>query len=283
MNPPALAGSPLVMARSVSVQNHAGGVYQLACMELQGGNRAAVYQAELPGFDAWVSCRPLPPAARGGDLYYMSVCSNASISRVTIADVAGHGESVSEVAERLRDAMREHADHWDQSALIRQLNDGFLGGVREGKYATAFLLSHCASTGEVLFSNAGHPPPLWRRASRGEWTFLQDETPYSKEIADLPLGMIPGTAYRQTAVAIEPGDLLVLYTDGVNESFDGQGRQLGLERLLEMAEGLPAKSAMEAGSALLEAVKRFRGGTPPSDDETVVALHCRAGSVAPNI
>jgi hypothetical protein len=51
-----------------------------------------------------------------------------SISRVTIADVAGHGESVGEVAERLRDPLREHADHWDQSALIRRLNDGFLKG-----------------------------------------------------------------------------------------------------------------------------------------------------------
>ncbi len=273
------------MAGSVSVRNvdHAGDFYKLACMELRGGNRAAVYEAELPGLSAWVSCSPLPPAERGGDIYYMSVCSNASISRVTIADVAGHGESVSEVAVRLRDAMREHADHWDQSALIRQLNDGFLGGVREGKYATAFLLSHCASTGEVLFSNAGHPPPLWRRASRGEWTFLVDETPYSKEIADLPLGMIPGTAYRQTAVATEPGDLLILYTDGVNESFDGQGRQLGLDRLLEIAQGLPANSAEEAGQALLEEVARFRGGEPPSDDETVVALHCQAGAVASNI
>ena len=49
----------------------------------------AVYGVELPGLDAWVSCRPLRPAVRGGDLYYFSVCSRGSIARVTIADVAG--------------------------------------------------------------------------------------------------------------------------------------------------------------------------------------------------
>lgn len=254
---------------------YSGDVYRLACLELRGGNRSAVYRAELPGLNAWVSCRPLQPATHGGDLYYMSVCSHGSVSRVTIADVAGHGESVSAVAGHLRDALREYADQWDQSALIRQLNETFLKGSSDGQFATAFLLSHYAETGELLFTNAGHLPPLWRRAALGEWSFLQDLTPYSKEIADLPLGMIPGTAYRQTAVQLEPDDLLLLYTDGVSESHDDRGEQLGLDRLLEIAAGLPSDSAAAAGEALLEAVARFRGSAPPTDDETVVALHRR--------
>src|SRR6516165_12310214 len=114
-----------------------GEVYRFACLELRGGNRAAVYRADLPGLNAWVSCRPLHPAIRGGDLYYLSVCSQGSISRITIADVAGHGEDVSTLAERLRDALREYADHWDQSALIRRLNDSFLKVSLGGKYAPA--------------------------------------------------------------------------------------------------------------------------------------------------
>ena len=50
-------------------------VNRLSCLELRGGNRAAVHQAQLPGLDTWISCRPLLPATRGGDLYYLSVCS----------------------------------------------------------------------------------------------------------------------------------------------------------------------------------------------------------------
>lgn len=273
MNPSGVLESPKSMAPDNRVSDFAGDVYKLACLELRGGNRAAVYEADLPGLRAWVSCRPLHPAVRGGDLYYLSVCSQGAVSRITIADVAGHGETVGALAERLRDALREHADHWDQSALIRQLNDSFLKVAVGAKYATAFLLGHYAGTGELVFTNAGHLPPLWYRAALGEWSFLQEATPYSKEIADLPLGMIPGTAYTQTAVQLEADDLLVLYTDGVSESCDESGEQLGLDRLLEIARGLPSVSAAAAGEALLAALAAFRGSAPAEDDETVVVLH----------
>lgn len=251
-----------------------GEVYRLACLELRGGNRAAVYGAELPGLDAWVSCRPLQPATRGGDLYYLSVCSQGSISRIALADVSGHGESVSALAEHLRDALREHADHWDQSALIRQLNDSFFRISTGGKFATAVLLGHYADTGEMLFTNAGHLPPLWYRSAAREWSFLREETAYSKEVADLPLGIISGTAYTQAAVQLVPGDLLLLYTDGIIESCNDDGEPLGLKGLLEMVRGIQSRSASDAGTALVEAVERFRGAVAASDDETVVAL-CR--------
>ncbi len=258
------------------ISEASAGLDRLACLEIRGGNHLAVARAELPGLSAWISCRPLQPATRGGDLYYLSACSHGSISRVTIADVEGHGEGVSTIAEGLRDALREHADDWDQSSLIRRLNDGFLHGARRGKYATAFLLSQYAMTGQLLFTNAGHVPPLWRRAALGEWTFLQDRTPYSTQIADLPLGMIRGTAYTQTAIQLEPDDVIVLYTDGVNESLNEAGEQLGLDGLLEIANGLPSCSPAATGEALLGAVARYRGSAPPSDDETVVVLQRRS-------
>jgi sigma-B regulation protein RsbU (phosphoserine phosphatase) len=106
---------------------------------------------------------------------------------------------------------------------------------------------------------------------------LHDSTPLSKEIVDLPLGLIEGTSYRQTAVQLEPGDLLLLYTDGISESYDESGAQLGLERLLSIARNLPTETAVAAGKALLAAVARFRGTAPAADDETVVALRRPTG------
>ena len=123
-------------------------------------------------------------ATSGGDLYYMSVCSRGAIARVTIADVEGHGEGVSVVAERLRDPLRAHADDWDQSALIRRLNDGFLKGTIKGQYATAFLLSHYTTTGELLFTNAGHVPPLWYRAAARQWS-LESTNRLTSEASNL--------------------------------------------------------------------------------------------------
>jgi sigma-B regulation protein RsbU (phosphoserine phosphatase) len=151
--------------------------HRLACMELRGGNDLATYSAELPGLEAWVSCIPLRPAQRGGDLYYFSACSHGSIARVVIADVAGHGETVSAGAARLCDALRRHIDLWEQSALIRDLNDSFFRDKRGEKFATAFLASFASQSGDLLFTNAGHMPPLWYRNATGEWRFLHDVPP----------------------------------------------------------------------------------------------------------
>ena len=254
--------------------------HRLACLELRGGNHSAAYAAELPGLAGWVSCRPLRPSPRGGDLYYLSACSHGVVARVAIADVAGHGEVVSAAAVRLHDALRQHVDHWDQSELIRDLNDKFLKGAERSQFATAFLASYYSVSGELLFTNAGHLPPLWYRTATRQWGLLHNSTPLSKEIVDLPLGVIAGTSYSQTAVQLEPGDLLVLYTDGVSESHDESGTQLGLERLLSIARKLPIDSAQAAAKALLAAVARFRGSSPAADDETVVALQRHIGAPA---
>jgi phosphoserine phosphatase RsbU/P len=258
--------------------NEAENAHRLACLEVRGGNHLAEYSTELPGLAGWVSCHPLGTSPQGGDLYYLSACSHGVVARVALADVAGHGEVVSSAAVRLRDALREHVDDWDQSSLIRQLNDDFLKGSRKTQFATAFLASFCSDSGELLFTNAGHMPPLWYRTATKDWSLLQDSTPLSKEIVDLPLGLIAGTSYRQTAVQLEPGDLLLLYTDGINESYDESGEQLGLERLLSIARSLPTESAVAAGKELLAVVARFRGAAPASDDETVVSLQACAGA-----
>ena len=125
---------------------------------------------------------------------------------------------------------------------------------------------------EILFTNAGHVPPLWYRAATRRWSLLDKDTPHAKEIADLPLGMIPGTPYQQTAVQLEPGDLLLLYTDGINESCDPTGDQLGLDGLISTRRLAPNRIGCGGGRG-----PRGRGGAlsrfdTAADDETVVAL-----------
>ena len=256
----------------------AGPVERLACLELRGGNHLATYAARLPGLAAWVSCTPLRPSQRGGDLYYLSACSHGSIARVVIADVSGHGEKVNAAAVRLQNALRQHIDLWDQSLLIRDLNESFFHDEHRLKFATALLGSFASESRDLLFTNAGHMLPLWYRAATQEWSYLQDFIPQPKQVSDLPLGLIPGTEYHQTAVGLASGDLLVLYTDGINEAENEAGVQLGLDCLLSMAHRLPVSSATAAGEALMAAVARFRGNAPAKDDATVVALRCE-GSV----
>ena len=207
----------------------------------------------------------------------MTVCSKGAISRVVLADVAGHGQPVSSVADRLRDGLRRHVNTWDQSILLQELNNAFLAGANGVQFATAFVLGHYVQSGEVVFTNAGHVPPLWYRAAERKWLTISHSTPYAKEIADLPLGIIAGTPYTQTAIQLSPGDLLVLYTDGLTESRDAAGQLLGSERFAALASTVPVEVPDNAGEALLARVETFRSPSPPSDDETMIVLR-RNGS-----
>jgi serine phosphatase RsbU (regulator of sigma subunit) len=251
------------------------GVARLACFELWGGNTRVAHPLELPGLIGWVSSTPFAEAASGGDVHYLSVCSKGQVSRIALADVAGHGESASAVADRLRQILRQHTDNWDQSALMRELNDAFQQDAEGVQYATAVVLGFYCGTGELLFTNAGHPPVLWHHAQSGVWEWLEERTPYAKDVDGLPLGLISGTAYAQTAVGLGWGDLLLLYTDGITESLNERGEELSREGLLEMVRRLPVNSQESPAAfakALVEDLKKFRGSGPQRDDETLLVI-----------
>jgi sigma-B regulation protein RsbU (phosphoserine phosphatase) len=101
---------------------------------------------------------------------------------------------------------------------------------------------------------------------------LQDSTPFAVEIEGLPLGLIPGTTYSQTAVRLEADDMLILYTDGITEAMDPSGKQLGHRGLVELARGLATESPAEVIRALMLGAQAFRHGAPRRDDESLVVL-----------
>jgi phosphoserine phosphatase RsbU/P len=245
---------------------------RMACFELWGGNRTADHAVELPGLEGWVYSEPLESGAGGGDVHYLSVCSKGMVSRVAVADVAGHGSGASSIAENLRHVLQRYTDNWDQSALMQELNEEFARELVEGLYATATVLGFYFESGELLFTNAGHPPVLWYRAEDNSWEWLEDETPFAVDIEGLPLGLIPGTTYSQTAVRLGAGDALILYTDGVTEAMNSGGSELGQNGLLELVRGLEVESPAQVNHALMSGVQAFRGAEPRRDDETLVVL-----------
>ena len=250
-------------------------VPRLACFELWGGNSKVAHPIELPGLIGWVSSTPYAEAASGGDVHYISVCSKGQISRIALADVAGHGESVSALSEHLRQIFRSHTDTWDQSTLVREVSDAFQQDAEGVQYATAVVLGFYFGTGELLFTNAGHPPVLWHHEQSGTWDWLEECTCYAKDVAGLPLGLISGTGYTQTAVELGWGDLLLLYTDGITETLNENDEELGLEGFIELVRRLPLNTKhgpATFASALVEELKRFRGSSPQRDDESIVLI-----------
>ena len=249
---------------------------RLACFEQWGGNRKAEIPVELPGLMGWIHSVPLDPDAGGGDVHYLSVCSHGMVSRIALADVSGHGPSASAVAERLRGLLRAHTDNWDQSALMRELSDAFHEGQIGGQFATATVLGFYVETSELLFTNAGHPPALWFRAKEKSWDLLQESTRFAQDVENLPLGVISGTNYSQTAVRLSANDLLVLYTDGITETLNEAGRELGMDGLLDIARRINAEESVGFGKALLAGLQSYRGTARRRDDETVLVLQRQA-------
>jgi phosphoserine phosphatase RsbU/P len=243
---------------------------QLACFELWGGNGSANHAVELPGLSGWVYSAPLETGTGGGDVHYFSVCSKGMVSRIAVADVAGHGNKANSVAENLRRTLQRHTNSWDQSTLMQELNDAFVGETSVGRYATAVVLGFYLETSELLFSSAGHPPVLWYRANEKSWELLQEFTPFSVEIADLPLGLIPGTTYHQTAVRLMPEDMLLLYTDGITEAIDHLGNQLGHDGLLKLVRSVTPDSPPEMCRSVMRRIEGHRGSLSRRDDETLV-------------
>jgi serine phosphatase RsbU (regulator of sigma subunit) len=248
--------------------------YRMSCMEIWGGNTSVETPVALPGLAGWVHSKPVEPAIEGGDVYYLSVCSAGLLSRIVLADVAGHGQAVGGSAVILRDLLRHHVNAFDQSELMRGINDAFGSGFEgEVQYATAAVLGYYCETRQLIFANAGHPPVLWYREAERRWEWLHEETPHAEtSVEGLPLGLIAGTDYRQTAVRLGIGDLILIYTDGVTESVDEASKELGYEGLLDLIQSLPVCRPAEIGPTLLAALQRFRGAAKPFDDLSIIVL-----------
>ena len=259
----------------------------LACLEVWGGNCAVQEGLELPGLSAWVYSRPLHDAERGGDVYYLSACSHGLITRIALADVSGHGQGVDGLAQTLRRLMNKYVNHWDQREFAEALNRAFRStqeqfqeqldalGLHGAIFATCTILGYYCEEQQLLMTNAGHMPPLHYSAFEGAWRWLDEQAPFHRtKLTGLPLGLIPGTQYSQTGFQLGPQDLLVLYTDGLLETVNESGEELGSEGLMAIARALPVRAPADMGAAMLEAVQRISEGGARADDETLIVLRC---------
>ncbi len=249
------------------------GEVRLECLEVWGGNRRVNHAVELPGLVGWIYSDPIELTTRGGDVHYISVCSSGTISRFALADVSGHGQSSNIVAQLLRELILKHINTWDQSELMRELNESLRSYKSKGEhYATAALFAYCRSTRELVFTNAGHPPTLWYHAKSNTWDWLELATPFARSIEGLPLGLIPGTDYVQVAVQLDRNDVMIVYTDGVTDARDKAGNMLGGDGLMEIARNLPAASPASMADRLLAAMHNFRGNAARDDDQSFFIL-----------
>jgi sigma-B regulation protein RsbU (phosphoserine phosphatase) len=220
-----------------------------------------------------VHSRPFGAGDAGGDVHYMSVCPSCLVSRVALADVSGHGRAVVSLGAKLRELMQKYLEALEQVRLMSDLNRAVMDELDGVHYATMVAVGFHGRRGLLVMTNAGHPPAFWYQANRGEWHWFEPkraETGFGAR--GTPLGLLPDVTYDRLIIKPQPGDLIVLYSDGVSEATNPAGKELGRDDLMTLARGLDPQSAETFGVQLVDAVGQFRGGRVPEDDETLIVL-----------
>ncbi len=245
---------------------------RLDCLEVWGGSSGIDSAVGVTGLDVWAFSQPADDVA-GGDLYFVSMCACAEVSRFLVADVTGHDAEASQVAMRLRKLMRKHINKPDQTRLACSLNQDFDGMSRHGKFATAVLATFFPPSRHLIICNAGHPRPLLYQASEQRWSLLDPDEPDAiEDVGNLPLGVVGDSPYRQFAVPLQRDDLVLVYTDGVTEARAADGRMLGESGVLDLVRQIDAGDTGRFLSSLRTTLSVLVGDSLRADDVTMLLL-----------
>src|ERR1700736_1579601 len=201
------------------------------CMELWAGNEKAHRSIERAGLKAGVMAVPAGSDS-GGDLSAVFSCSD-DIARVVLADCVGHGYSASGVARHIHQLLHKFQDIRDTAGLLAALNDEFTLNVEDSdgplRMTTVVTGTFDGRTGEFNFAYAAHPRMLHWRAREAKFHQIGDG------MENLPLGYITGEQYSEQSIRLDPGDMILAFSDGATEVKSPSGDQLTANGFLDFA------------------------------------------------
>ncbi|MBN1137438.1 MAG: GAF domain-containing protein [Anaerolineae bacterium] len=259
------------------------------CPEIPGWEVAALWRSARQVGGDFYDFIPLPPVpdASAGPVSHISGVPNSE-SRIespksadrlglVIADVADKGVPAALFMALSRTLIRTVAiDGRSPSQAIARANDLILADARSGLFVTAIyailepspsgdpaeIPSTGREPGQVTFVNAGHMPLLLVRTADGAATLLRTH--------GMAMGILSGGEFPEEAISLEPGDILVLYTDGIIEATNSKLEMFGREQLIEVVQEHRDQSAVQLVETISDAIGAFTGDAPQFDDLTLL-------------
>jgi phosphoserine phosphatase RsbU/P len=215
------------------------------------------------GLDYCGQCRPAREV--GGDYYDFLELPEGKLG-IAIGDVSGKGVGAALMMASLEASLRALASVvGDPADLMERVNALVYQASTSNRYATLFYAEYDPARRRLSYVNAGHNPPVVLRNRNGSHHVLR------LEIGGPVIGLIPHR-YQRGIFSHEPGDLVVLFTDGVSESMNVRCEEWGEDRLIELAKMCHALPATEVMRQILAAAEAFAAGASQHDDMTLVVL-----------
>jgi phosphoserine phosphatase RsbU/P len=239
-------------------------------MEEQINIARGIQQALLPrGFREYphlaISGINTPCLAVGGDYYDVFPLSD-NRTAFLLADVSGKGLGAALLTTMLQGALSGMTLGTDPARVFNHINRFLCDHAEVGRYATMFF-GILDGQGHLEFINAGHPSPFLIRRGVAEEAFTE---------GSYPVGLVPEAEYTATCLQLEPGDTVVLFSDGITEAMDPEEQLYGVARLREVLCGHTDTALDEIQRSVLESVENFARGAHQADDVTLLLVRFRA-------
>ena len=206
-----------------------------------------------------------PCLSVGGDYFDVFPVGDGRTAFV-IADVSGKGLGAAIVTTMLQGALSGMTLGTDPARVFNHVNRFLCNHTEVGRYATVFF-GLLDDDGHLEFINAGHPSPFLIRRGAAEEAFTE---------GSFPVGLVPEAQYTAACLKLEPGDTLVLFTDGVTEAMDPDDQLFGVPRLKQVLTGQLECPLEHLQKCVLEAVENFTRGARQADDLTLLIVRYRA-------
>jgi phosphoserine phosphatase RsbU/P len=215
---------------------------------------------EISGWDVWLYSQPANDV--GGDLIDC-IRFNENHHILVLGDVSGKGLPAALLMVKLQATIRAlYTETIQLAELGSQINRIFHRDGITRSFATLVVLDIRGDSGKIRLLNAGHTPPVLIRGGR----------PHATAKGNPALGLMANTGYDVVEDILQKGDVLLVYSDGINESRNEQGECFGNDRLFNLIADMPNILTADMGARILAAVKNFSGEIRPDDDRTLLIL-----------
>jgi len=239
---------------------------RLVCSEIWGGNRPMYGPIELPGVRGVLYSQPCD-GGRGGDVHYLSVCGSGLLSRMCLADVVGHGETVAAVSDAIHRHLRRGMNRVDQRRVLAELNND-LEAMGLEAMTTAAALTYYPPREMLAVSYAGHPPGWYYHADEDRWARLElDADRRMGRFANAPMAVQADVRYDARKLRVRPGDRMLLVTDGVLETPGLGGEQFGDDGVAAFLDACRDASCESIAESLLDELHARSGGSTLVHDD----------------